>query len=97
MLANWKTTTVGLMAIIGAIVHMIFTYKTADENAWMISIGAILGGIGLIFAGDASHSEKNAVAIDKINEVVAPESPPLALVNKPITGTGDGTIQPKKD
>lgn len=94
-LANWKTTSAGLTAIIGAIVHMVFTHKTADENAWMITIGAIIGGLGLIFAGDASHSEKSAVAIDKMNQMgTSPDAKPLALVNKGTTVSGNVATPP---
>lgn len=53
---NWKTTSAGLVMIGGAIVHLAFAVKnkTADENTWTITIGAIIGGLGLILAGDAN-------------------------------------------
>jgi len=79
--SNWKTTSAGLGMILGSIIHLIFAIKghTADENTWTITLGTILGGGGLIFAGDASHSEKNAVAIDQINQAGPdPSAPPLA-------------------
>ncbi len=44
--------------IIGSVVHLIFTYKTATESVWTISLTAVVGGLGLIFAGDASQSSK---------------------------------------
>lgn len=71
--------------IIGSVIHLVFAAKshTADENTWTISVTAIVGGLGLIFAGDASHSEKNAAAIDQINqEGPDPTAPPL-VPNKP--------------
>lgn len=42
--------------ICGSIIHLVFAIKggTANENAWTISCSTILGGIGLIFAGDSS-------------------------------------------
>lgn len=45
--------------IIGSVVHLVFAVKehTANENTWTVSLTAILGGIGLIFAGDASNSQ----------------------------------------
>lgn len=54
-LNNWKTTSTGVGMIAGAIIHLVFKIKShaADENTWTIAIGAILGGIGLIAAGDA--------------------------------------------
>ncbi len=66
-IANWRTTSVGLTSIIGSIVHLIFAVKagTANENTWTISIGGIVGGVGLLLAGDASRSAKE---VDKLAE-----------------------------
>lgn len=52
---NWKTTSAGLTMIAGAVIHLVFTIKasTADANDWTVSIATIIGGVGLIFAGDA--------------------------------------------
>ncbi len=60
LLKNWKTTSAGLIMIIGSAVHLVFTVKdgTANENTWTISLTAIVGGIGLIFAGDSSAPPK---------------------------------------
>ena len=46
--------------IIGSTVHLIFCIKadTATEGVWTASLTAILGGAGLIFAGDAKASAK---------------------------------------
>lgn len=57
LLNNWKTTSAGATMIIGSVVHLVFTYKTANENTWTIALIAILGGVGLIFAGDASAKD----------------------------------------
>ena len=56
LLANWKTTSAGLTMIVGSTVHLIFQVRagTANENTWTISLTAIIGGIGLLVAGDAS-------------------------------------------
>ena len=55
---NWKTTSVGLTMAIGAIIHLVYqiTAHTSSENTWTIAVGAIIGGLGLIFAGDAGTS-----------------------------------------
>ena len=44
--------------IIGSVVHLVFTVKsgTANENTWTISLTAIIGGIGLLVAGDSTTS-----------------------------------------
>lgn len=59
LLASWKTTSAGLIMIIGSAMHLIFTVKdgTANENTWTVSLSTIVGGLGLIFAGDASNSQ----------------------------------------
>lgn len=56
--ANWQTTSAGLTMIIGSVVHLIFTMeaKTATETVWTVSLTAVVAGIGLLFAGDASVS-----------------------------------------
>lgn len=58
LLANWKTTAAGLGMAVTAIVHLVFAAKMgkADENTWTTAILAVIGGIGLIAAGDATKS-----------------------------------------
>lgn len=40
----------------GSVIHLVFAIKagTATEAVWTVSLTAIVGGTGLIFAGDAS-------------------------------------------
>lgn len=59
LLTNWKTTSVGLGMIIGSIIHLVFAVMghTATEGVWTASVSAIIGGIGLLAAGDASKSQ----------------------------------------
>jgi len=81
--------------ILGSLVHLVFACKahTADENTWTISLTAIVGGLGLIFAGDASHSEKNAVAIDQINQTGPnPMATPLSPLAKPAVDVAPAAI-----
>lgn len=58
LLVNWKTTSAGLVMIIGSIVHLIFAVRsgTATEGVWTASLTAIVAGAGLILAGDAAAS-----------------------------------------
>lgn len=58
LLVNWKTTSAGLTMIASSSIHLIFQVRggQADENSWTIAVLAILGGIGLIFAGDSNKS-----------------------------------------
>lgn len=55
---NWKTTSAGLTLIGGSIIHLVFSvlHGTADEQTWTLTLGAIVGGVGLMFAGDAGKS-----------------------------------------
>jgi hypothetical protein len=85
LLKNWKTTAAGVTMISGATIHLIFAVRanTADENSWTIAIGAIIGGLGLMFAGDSNVSEQaasqNAAAIEEIKG----NSNPVAFVKPP--------------
>jgi hypothetical protein len=58
LIANWKTTSAGLLMISGSVIHLIFSIRahTANENTWTIAVTAIIGGLGLLVAGDASQS-----------------------------------------
>lgn len=78
---NWKTTSAGLSLIFGAIVHIVFAIKagTANENSWMIFGAGIIGGIGLLVAGDASKSVQTDT--------------PAKLVNPPPSASGQ-TVTP---
>jgi len=59
---NWKTTSAGLIMIIGSTVHLIFSIRSGsgDEATWTVALTAIVGGIGLIFAGDSGASVQTA-------------------------------------
>lgn len=70
---NWKTTSAGVSLVVVGIVHVCFMFKAGaapsetDLSATFISI---LGGIGLIAAGDAgaSATKKDVQAVkDSIN------------------------------
>jgi peptidoglycan/LPS O-acetylase OafA/YrhL len=58
LLANWKTTSAGLGMAAAAVIHLAFSVKakTADENTWTTAFLAVLGGVGLVAAGDAGKS-----------------------------------------
>lgn len=81
-LKNWKTTSAGIGLIITAVVHLIFTHKTADENTWTTSLLSIMAGVGLIAAGDATASaaahQESTEAITKLQEQAGqkPSDPP---------------------
>ena len=87
LIQNWKTTSAGLTLIIGSIVHLIFAVRggTANEGVWTASLTAILGGLGLMFAGDSAVTEKKiapiAAAVDKINKEGS--DPDTAMLSKP--------------
>lgn len=50
---NWKTTSAGILLIIGGACGLIFTHPVTQE-VFMASATSILGGIGLIFAKDSN-------------------------------------------
>ncbi len=62
LLTNWKTTSLGLTAIAGAVIHLVFQIKSgeANENAWTIAVGGVIVGLGFLLAGDANKSATKA-------------------------------------
>jgi hypothetical protein len=52
-LDNWKTTSAGVVAIVSAIVMY-----TNDKTKVVEAVTLLLGGIGLILAGDAQEQPK---------------------------------------
>lgn len=56
MFRNWKTSSVGVGFAVTGIVHLIFALKskTLTEQSVVTEIMSILGGIGLVAAGDAA-------------------------------------------
>jgi len=61
---SWKTTSAGLLAILGAITHVVFAilHKNIDETTVMTAGTAIVGGVGLIAARDNNVTSEQAGA-----------------------------------
>jgi hypothetical protein len=57
---NWKTSSAGVLMIGSAIVQLTFAIRGGGdtESAWNTALIAVVGGIGLIFAGDSSAPAK---------------------------------------
>lgn len=53
ILANWKTSSAGILTIATAIVHVIFE-KPMTEASVLAALTSVMTGLGLICAGDAS-------------------------------------------
>ncbi len=95
LLKNWQTTSVGLTMIIGSVVHLVFASKagTATEGVWTASFTAIVGGAGLILAGDAKASaqahEETKQIIKEVADKAGVDSAPIvekvetAFIKKP--------------
>ena len=79
MLANWKTTSAGIIMIAGSIIHLVFSIRAGsdNENTWTIAVTAIVGGVGLLLAGDAGQSvQKNEVQTDAGTGFMKQNKPP---------------------
>ena len=50
---NWKTTSSGILLIVGAIATIVYQHNSLSPELIMGAATAILGGIGLIFAKDS--------------------------------------------
>jgi len=51
---SWKTTSAGILMIVGAIVGLVFAFKTnnINEGTIMGAVTAVVGGVGLLVAKD---------------------------------------------
>ena len=88
LIENYKTTSAGILMIVGSIVHLLFNHPLTEPMV-MMGVTAIVGGLGLLFAGDANvsavASDKNAVAIDRINALGSdPGVAKLSVTPKPL-------------
>lgn len=54
MIKNWKTSLTGLGMILTALGDVTHSLSTNTPINWNVDVGAIVGGIGLVFAKDAS-------------------------------------------
>ena len=56
MFKNWKTTSAGLLSIIGGVTTIVYASiaKSLTQEVLMAASAAILLGVGLIFAADAT-------------------------------------------
>lgn len=57
-LKSWKTTSTGLLLIIGGISTLVFT-QPLSQSVVMAAATGIIGGIGLIFAKDSNVTGGN--------------------------------------
>lgn len=64
LLTNWKTTSAGVLAIIGGITRLVFAIQNKDltEEAVMTVATGILAGVGLLFARDFNKSSEQSGA-----------------------------------
>lgn len=71
LFANWQTSVSGISMICLAVLHLIFQMRAhvADESAWTVAVLAVLGGIGLIAAGDANKSA-TVVQVDHLQQQI---------------------------
>jgi cytochrome c biogenesis protein ResB len=56
---SWKTTSAGIIMILGAITGLLLHNGMFTQEVIMGAATAILGGIGLIFAKDSDVSGKS--------------------------------------
>lgn len=55
-LKSWKTTSAGILMVVGGITRLAFAFKSGNftEEAIMSSSTLIVGGLGLVFAKDSN-------------------------------------------
>lgn len=71
LFTNWKTTSAGITLIAGAVVHIVFMFQkdqAISETDVMVTIGSVLGGIGMLAAGDADKSQSKEAAKEAMED-----------------------------
>jgi len=90
LLSNWRTTSAGLLTILGAIVNLVFAIKNHvdDQGTWMICFTQVLTGLGLMFSRDQAQSRADKESVQsqiadlKQNTVTAIKSGNTEMLTK---------------
>jgi len=74
---SWKTTSAGLLTIIGGLTKFVFACKAGNvtEDSVMATFVVIVAGLGLIFARDNDKSSEQVQASKSVNKTVETETP----------------------
>jgi hypothetical protein len=59
-LSNWKTTASGVATILTAVADIVHGISSGSPVNWNVDVTAILAGLGLLFAKDASTNSTQA-------------------------------------
>lgn len=78
---SWKTTSTGLLAILGGIVRLVFVVKSGNvsEEAVMTILTTIVTGVGLLAARDNDKSSEDVKASPADKAVKDFTNPPASL------------------
>lgn len=71
LFTNWKTTGVGVLLVVGSIVeiaYMMIEGKPVEKAEVKTVLAALLGGVGLLAAGDADKSQSKAAAKEAMED-----------------------------
>lgn len=73
---SWKTTSAGLLTILGGLTRLAFAIKAGNvtEEAVLTTLTAIVGGIGLVLARDNDRTSEQVMS-SKLVEPVKPPTP----------------------
>lgn len=82
---SWKTTSAGILAIVGALVGLYFTIKNKTVTAESITgcVSAILVGIGLLVAKDSNVTGGNVS-----NKMIVPPAAKILILAVIMSGMG---------
>lgn len=71
IIVNWKTSSVGIIAILGSAVTMGFAIKngTLTESLLSTQIGIIIGGIGFLLSRDVGVSTEKENGHPELEDV----------------------------
>lgn len=62
---SWKTTTAGVLTVVAAVATTVAAYLDGDPGTspdWAMAAGALIAGLGLLFARDNDKSSETVGA-----------------------------------
>lgn len=71
LFTNWKTTGIGVLLVVGSIVeiaYMMIEGKPVEKAEVKAVLASLLGGIGLLAAGDADKSQSKEAAKEQMED-----------------------------
>jgi len=75
---SWKTTSIAILAVVGALVRFTFAIKSGDfsEESIMTMVSALVTGAGFFFAKDSNVTGGTVVSVKDQTGIDTTTAPP---------------------